>query len=176
MNKPDGEAQTRELFGHLLPLEELALLLPKPAMLEIQGMDSVALETGGPGWLLGTAGWREQRLPVVSIEAMLGQQLPARSRRSRLAVVNSLGTHLENGLFMVVIQGYPHLTALSPDILRSVPLLPQDEDVVLSRVRLANTEAVIPDLEAIERRLSEALAGIDQAAEAGADWSPSPPA
>lgn len=172
MSTPARKTSPRELFGHLLSLEEMALLLPRPAMLEIQGMDAVALETGGPGWLLGTARWREQRLPVMSIEAMMGRQLPARSRRSRLAVVNSLGTHLENGLFMVVIQGYPHLTALSPDILRSVPLLPQDEDVVLSRVRLANTEAVIPDLEAIERRLSEALAGIDQAGEAATDWSP----
>lgn len=172
MNKPGDEAQTRELFGHLLPLEGLALLLPKPAMLEIQGMDSVALETSGPDWFLGTAGWREQRLPVVSVEAMMGERLPARSRRSRLAVVNSLGTHLENGLFMVVIQGFPHLTALSPEILQSVPLLPQDDGVALSRVRLATTEAIIPDLEQIERRLSEALASVEQAAEAGADWEP----
>lgn len=174
MKANGGETQSRELFGHLLPLQDTALLLPKAAVLEIQGMDAVALEANGPAWLLGTAQWHAQSLPVISIEALVGQQPPTRSRRTRLAVINSLGSHLENGLFMVVIQGYPHLTALAPDILEHRPQLPHDDGVILSRVRLANTEAVIPDLEAIEERLSEALAGVDRTAEAGSDWQPRP--
>lgn len=164
MKASGKDAHPRELFGHLLPLQDGALLLPKAAVLEVQGMDSVALEANGPAWLLGTAEWRAQRLPVISIEALAGQPPPARSRRSRLAVINSLGSHLENGLFMVVIQGYPHLTGLVPEILQHRPDLPQDDGVALSRLRLANTEAVIPDLESIEQSLSEALAGLDQSA------------
>lgn len=163
--KADGEeAQSRELFGHLLPLQDEALLLPKAAVLEVRGMDAVSLEANGPEWLLGTVDWRSQSLPVISIEALTGRSLPVRTRRSRLVAINSFGTHLENGLFMVVIQGYPHLTALVPHIFQRLPERPQDEGVVLSRAQVANLEVIIPDLEEIERRLSEALAGLDQSA------------
>lgn len=164
-------AQPRELFGHLLPLGDGALLLPKPAVLEVRGMDDVALETSGPDWFLGTADWDSRQLPVISMEVLSGQSPPARTQRSRLAVINSFGSHLKNGLFMVVIQGYPHLTALIPDIFKPLPVAPEDEGVILSRARVANIEIVIPDLEGIERRLSEAL----DTAEATTDWEPSPP-
>jgi len=171
----DADTQPRELFGHLLPLQGVSLLLPKPAVLEVLGLDSVALDTDGPNWLLGFSEWHGRRLPAISIEALAGESLPTRSRRSRLVVINSLGTHLENGLFAVVIQGYPHLTGLNPAALQRRPDLPQDADVALSRVRLANTEAIIPDLEAIEARLAEVVATVDQAAEAAGDWEPRPP-
>lgn len=174
MSEGGEQQRPSELFGHLLPLQDVSLLLPKQAVVEIQGMDSVTVETGGPNWLLGFARWREQRLPVISIEALAGGSLPARSRRTRLAVINSLGSHLENGLFMVVIQGYPHLTALNPVALQRRPDLPQDEHVALARVLLATTEAIIPDLESIEARLSEAMVGLGDAATAATDWEPRP--
>lgn len=166
-------AQTqRELYAQLLPLQGISLLLPKLAVLEIQGMDAVSVETGGPAWLLGFGEWRSGKLPVVSLEAMAGQSLPARSRRSRLAVINSLGTHLDNGLFMILTQGYPHLTALTPAVLERQPDAPQDAGIALSRVRLANTDALIPDLEHIEQSLAEAIAGIDAGAMAATAWEP----
>lgn len=168
------ERDARELFGHLLPLQGVSLLLPKRAVVEIQGMDSVALEAGGPSWLLGFAEWRGRRLPVISIEAMAGGSPPPRSRRSRLAVINSLGSRLDGGLFLVTIQGYPHLTALGPTVLERLPDQPRDAEVALCRVRLASTEALIPDLETIEARLSEAIAGLDESAEASTAWQPRP--
>jgi chemosensory pili system protein ChpC len=174
MSKAGQEQDRRELFGHLLPLQGVSLLLPKQAVVEIQGVDSVALEAGGPNWLLGFAERRGRRLPVVSIEAMAGAPPPPRSRRSRLAVIHSLGSHLDGGLFLVAIQGYPHLTAINPAVLERLPDQARDAEVALCRVRLATTEALIPDLETIEARLSEALTGLDQTAEASTAWEPRP--
>lgn len=163
----------RELYGQLLPLHGVAMILPKIAVLEIQGMDGVRLATDGPAWLLGFGAWRERDLPVVSLEAMAGAGLPARTRRSRVAVLNSLGTSLETGLFMIVTQGYPQLTALNAAALQRIPDVDRDAEVALSRVRLANTEAIIPDLESIESRIQEAVARMaPAAADDGWQWQP----
>lgn len=165
-----------ELFAQLLPLQGgNILLLPKAAVLEVQAMDAVSLHTDGPSWLLGFAAWRDNRLPVVSLEALAGGAAPARSRRSRLVVINSLGTHLGNGLFIVVTQGYPQLTVLNSRALAPRPLQPEDKDIALARVRLANTEALIPDLEALERRIAQAVAAAGNDAAAAAPWAPRAP-
>ncbi|MEQ8798371.1 MAG: chemotaxis protein CheW [Salinisphaeraceae bacterium] len=162
----------RVLYGQLMPLASGWLLLPKAGLAEVLGMESVALETEGPAWLLGFGEWRDQRLPVLSLEALWGEPMPTRTRRTRVAVINSLGTHLDAGLFMIVLQGKPQLTLLNPAALRPAPAREDDSEVILSRTRLANTDAVIPDLEAIERRLADAVAGVEDRQLAAADWEP----
>lgn len=162
----------RVLYGQLMPLASTWLLLPKAGLAEVLGMEAVALETEGPAWLLGFADWREQRLPVLSLEALLGEPMPARTRRTRVAVIKSLGMHLDAGLFMIVLQGKPQLTLLNPAALRPAPVREDDGEVILARTRLANTEAVIPDLEAIERRLAEAVAEVEDQHLAATDWEP----
>jgi len=161
-----------EVYGQLIPLQEHFLIVPKAAVLEVLGMEAVGVETAGPAWLLGMGEWHGKNLPVISLEAMAGATLPVRTRRTRVVVINGFGGHLENGLFMLLAQGYPHLTALNAAALVSQPKRPEDEDIALSRVRLASTQAVIPDLENIELRVSAALRQIGASAFAGQDWEP----
>lgn len=160
-----------EVYGQLLPLDGKFLILPKAAVLEVLGMEAASVETGGPGWLVGMAGWHGKRLPVISYEAMAGDSLPARSRRTRLVVINGFGGHLENDLFMILAQGYPHLTALNAAAMVSQIRKPEDAGIALSRVRLASTQAIIPDLENIALRIASALsqAGGD---DLNSDWEP----
>lgn len=162
----------RELYGQLLPLQDDAVLLPRVAVLEIQGMDTVRVSTSGPGWLLGFAAWHSDTLPVVSLEAMAGSGVPSRSRRSRLTVLSGLGSQPGTDRFTIVTQGYPQLVPLNPQVLHRQPPRSEDAGVALTRVRLANTEALIPDLECIERGISEALRTVADGAAAAADWEP----
>jgi chemosensory pili system protein ChpC len=163
-------SRTADLFGQIIPLDADAMLLPNAAVVEVRNMDDISVRSEPPGWLLGSIRWREHDVPVVSLEGVLGRAVPARSRRSRLVVVNSLGTHLDHGLLAFVVQGYPHLTALNRSALQSVAREARDPDaLVLARVRVANTLAVIPDLEAIEARTAEIL----PAAAAETPWEPS---
>ncbi len=126
------------------------------------------MRTEPPGWLLGFINWREYDLPVIALEGMMGRTLPLRSRRTRLLIINSVGVELNAGLLAVVCQGYPHLTSLNRSALQPVALEPRDpEALVLSRVRVANSLAFIPDLDAIEGRVAQVL----RVAEAPAqDW------
>jgi chemosensory pili system protein ChpC len=159
-----------ESYGQLIPLDGDSLLLPNAAVIEVRGLEGMRMRSEPPGWLLGFAGWRDHELPVVSLEGLMGRPLPLRSRRTRLLVINSIGTGLNAGLLALVCQGYPHLTALNRSALQSVPLEARDpDDLVLTRVRVANTQAIIPDLYALEAKVAEILRVEESPA---TDWQP----
>lgn len=145
-----------EIHGQLIPLEDDRLLLPNTAIVEVLGMDDIEVSTDGPSWLLGHLNWRMSRIPVISVEGLFGRVIPARIRRSRLVIINTFGRALEQGFFAVVSQGHPHLTtlnkvALQPDDLGDEPAA----DLLLAKLKIANTTALIPDLEAFEQRLAQ---------------------
>ncbi len=151
-------AQREESYGQLVPLDGDALLLPNAAVIEVRGIEGLRMRTEPPGWLLGTVDWREHELPVLSLEGLFGRALPTRSRRSRLLVINSVGAGVNNGLLALLCQGYPHLTALNRSALQPLALQANDPDeFVLARVRVANTQAIIPDLAAVEAKVAQAL-------------------
>jgi chemosensory pili system protein ChpC len=172
MATPNTPAKSEEAFGQIVPLDGDALLLPNHAVVEVLGLDEVQLRTDPPAWLLGFVQWRDHELPVISLEGLMGRKMPARSRRTRLLVVNSVGVGLNAGLFALVCQGYPHLATLNRTALQPVKLESRDPDaLVLARVRVANALAIIPDLDAVEARLVDMLP-IVTAGAAAADWQP----
>lgn len=149
--------QSEELNCALISLADNAgrLLLPKSAVLEVVGMAALDFQPTGPNWLLGYVEWNEHQIPALSFEALCGQSMPARSRRSRLIVINSVGVHMENGLYAVLSQGHPHLAMLGEYALEHET--DKHESVELCKVRIGNTHAVIPDLEAIELHYVDAM-------------------
>ena len=152
-----GATRTEEAYGQIIPLEGDALLLPNAAVVEVRSLEGLRMRMDPPGWFLGEIPWREYELPVIALEGLMGRPIPARSRRTRLLVINSTGAALTSGLFALLCQGYPHLAALNRTALQPVALEARDPDaLVLSRVRVANTVAFIPDLDAIEAKVAEA--------------------
>lgn len=150
-------AQKNEIDSVLIALADDGgrLLLPKNAVAEVLGMEALSFQANGPVWLLGLVDWQGHRLPAISFEALCGRAMPVRSRRARLVVINSLGVHLENGLFAVLSQGHPHLATLAEHALQ--PEIGDQASAELCRLRMGNTRAVIPDLEIIELQLTDAL-------------------
>lgn len=162
-------AKREESYGQIIPMDGDALLLPNSAIIEVTGIEGLQMRTEPPGWFLGSITWREQELPVISLEGLMGRKMPMRSRRTRLLIINSVGTSLNTGLLALVCQGYPHLTALNRSALQPVALEGRDpEEFVLSRVRVANTLAVIPDLDAVEAKVAQVTGAPETAA--AEDW------
>ena len=84
---------------------------------------------------------------------------------SRVAVIKALGGNPRMPYIALVTQGFPRLTTLSADIIvpsRDGESLPA---VVREQVMVRDDSAVIPDLEALELEVAEAL---DMAAKASA--------
>ncbi|MGH8432363.1 MAG: chemotaxis protein CheW, partial [Solimonas sp.] len=141
-----------QIYAVLMAMEGDTLLLPNAAVAEVVARDALLPpEEGAPTWLAGYCDWNNQHVPVVSFEGINGATQGAQSRRARVVVLNSFGTHLPSGLLAVISQGYPHLVTLNRAAVKPMALRPTDRaDLVLCRVRIASQEAAIPDLATIE--------------------------
>lgn len=151
-------AAREELYAVLVSLAGDTLLLPNAAVAEVVTPDRmVPAPDGAPPWLAGTVPYNNRPLPVVQFEMLNGGGRPERTRRTRLAVVHAISDRVRAGHYAIVCQGYPHLVTLNRTALRKEPLVSTDQEgVVLARVSIANTSALIPNLEAIEAQLAQA--------------------
>jgi chemosensory pili system protein ChpC len=156
-------AQRQEVDSVLLPLAEDRVLLPKVAVAEVYSLDAMSFRAEAPNWWLGFLPWHGHQVPVISFEALSGRELPAHTKRARVVVINSLGSYLETGLFAILAQGHPHLASLGGQAVQ--PDGEPSSAVELSRLRVGNTRPVIPDLEAIEFQIMDALKSQDPATE-----------
>lgn len=155
-NPREGDRPPQEVYSLFIPIEGELLLLPDVAVVESSGIDLVRVRADGPAWLLGVLPWQEREIPVVSFEGLCGLPVPARTRRTRVAIVNSPGRFLDTGLFALVIQGHPQLIALTEAAVQPAALRDTDAaQFLLARVNVGNRQAVIPDLEAIETLVAD---------------------
>ena len=134
-----------EIYAVLIALEGDTLLLPNAVVSEV--LPASVLEGVAQGALLGRRTWNNRVLQVLSFEALNNGRAPAESRRARSVVFHSPGT----ASYALLAQGYPHLVTLNRSALTPMPWRDTDApSAVLARVRIANTEALIPNLEALE--------------------------
>lgn len=147
-----------QIYAVLMSVHEDTLLLPNAAVAEVLARDALQVEEGPrPDWLIGYCDWNNRRVPVVRFERLNRSADGGDPRRERLVVLNSLGRHLPSGHLAILTQGYPHLVTLNRTAVRAAPLREGDRDeLVLARVRIANQEALIPDLEQIEAEVAHA--------------------
>ncbi len=146
-----------QVHAVLISVHDDTLLLPNAAVAEVLGRDALRPREGGPDWLLGDCDWNNRKVPVVRFERLNGGSGQGDPRRERVVVLHSLGRHLQGGYLAVVALGHPHLVTLSRAALRPTGLDGSDrDDLVLSRVRIANQVALIPDLDTVEAEISRA--------------------
>ncbi|WP_445360688.1 chemotaxis protein CheW [Microbulbifer sp. EKSA005] len=139
----------QEVSSLLLPLEQGQLLVPVDSLSEVVAMQTPMAVQDVPEWYLGDLIWREQRLPVVSFEVMRGGALGAVAEEGRIAVLSTGNPDGELPYFALLLRGTPRLVRVTSEelALREQPLSPGE----LMHVALSGEEAVIPDLQGLER-------------------------
>ncbi len=147
-----------ELYTVLVSLGTDTLLLPNVAVQEVVGADR-RIEppaAGAPAWYGGRVAHQNLSVPIVRFEVLNGGTQTGEGKRTRLAIVHAVTDRLRTGLYAIVCQGYPHLVTLNRAALKLEPRLDRDrQNFVLTRVSIANTSALIPNLEAIEQQLAQ---------------------
>ena len=145
-----------ELYSLMIPVMDAQLILPRTCVAEVITWRQPDVAPNTPGWYLGTVEWNERSIPVVSIEVACGKPLPPTGNRSRIVVCVGLTGKLDGGYFGMVTQGFPQLVRLSPDLVKPDPNQPSFGDQpILCQVRMINESPLIPDVEKIERMISE---------------------
>jgi chemosensory pili system protein ChpC len=145
-----------DVYAVLVSLVSDTLLLPNAAVAEVISAERMdPPPPGAPAWFAGKATYNNRQLSVVRFEIMNGSGAASDTKRTRLAVLQPLTGQLRTGQYAIVCQGYPHLVTLNRQALKKEERVStDDEELVLTRVSIANTNALIPNLEKIEQLLA----------------------
>ena len=138
-----------------IPLREMNLLLPNVAVAEIGSYRAPEVLADMPEWLLGMVKWREQSIPVISLEAVCGLSVPSNPVFSRLMIVNSVSPDSAVKYYAIVTAGLPGLIQFGDETADEV--VEYEGDSLKCVVRIGNEEAVIPDLEYLQHLLEQQL-------------------
>ena len=144
------------LNGLIVPLSGQPLLLPNVAVAELVGYRLSQPAVKGPDWFLGWSTWRDQKVPLIDPERLLGQPSGQPGDAApRTLVLNALGGRKGLNFIGLRIWGIPR----SRKVLRGeIEPAGEGADYVSQPVRLADeaTIMLIPDLLSIEQALADA--------------------
>lgn len=139
-----------------IPTANSNLLIPNAAIAEItNNVDPNPLKGRKkvPEWLLGTFEWREQIVPLISLEAMNGEQIPVPTINTRIAVLKAHKKMTKMPYMAIITQKIPKLITVHDEGIE-----PLGEDQELKKIEVAHVlasgePAVIPDLDEIEKQV-----------------------
>jgi chemosensory pili system protein ChpC len=153
----EGTATYTELRGVLLPLKGAQLLLPSASISEIVGYHEPDAVAGAPQWLLGLLPWHQQKVPLISFETLVEKGAAEIGHGARVAICKTLGGNPERPFLGIVLSSMPQLVRVTEEVI--APLSEEEElgSVVLRQVVVNNRAAWIPDLNALEWVVQEAL-------------------
>lgn len=147
-----------EIRGLLLPLNEHPLLVPNAAVAEIIDFHRLVSVPDAPEWVAGVTEWRRRKLPVVRFERLLGEEVVA-SQRQRIVVCHTLNPEAKRPFVGIAASAIPRLTRVREEILVGEVLPDQWEGLPLcAALRIDGQSALIPDLPALEERLTQVAA------------------
>ncbi|MCG8018362.1 MAG: chemotaxis protein CheW [Candidatus Thiodiazotropha sp. 'RUGA'] len=150
-----SQAVVKEVRSVLIPLHERQILLPNATVAEVMGYQQP--EYAGdelPEWFLGHLAWRGVMIPVVSYEGLLGEPVVEPGYRGRILILNALGEHDRISHIGMAVHAIPSLVRVSADNVVPVnPQLDEPQPLIRQQVELDMSQAVIPDMDEIERQV-----------------------
>lgn len=138
----------------LIPLQDHFLLLPNPAIAEVFPMTKIEPVTNKPNYWLGHCQWRENTLPVIDLESMIGNKSSDTDTANKLCVLNGINTQAQLAFYAVPCYGAPQLITLNEDALQQIPDT-EDSDFLYCQIKIGNQIALIPHLDNIEANLKQ---------------------
>lgn len=133
-----------------LPVSKSQLLLPNVSVAEVVAYQPPTTVTDRPDYFLGMVPWRGINIPLLSYELANGVEASPRSQSARIAVINSIGKdHDRLPFYAVLTQGIPRLVKVSDEIINEQKRKAGKADKAV--VKVDGEEAIIPDLEYLER-------------------------
>lgn len=150
-----GEDTLEELRVRTLAMSlyGFTILLPNTLVAEVTEVASVETAANTPDWLSGFVNWRGRNVPLVSYERLLGQDTIERHDGSRMVVLNTLNGNPQLPFIAMEIQGLPHMSLLSHDMVEYEDNDKAGEPVVLSSLRVEGDSVLVPNIDVIERML-----------------------
>ena len=151
-----------------LPLVGEQLLVPNAVVEEVFAAGDIRPAVDGPDWLIGSLVWRGGVLPLVCMEAAIGGERPASGARSKVVVMKALTASEGLSNYAVLVQGIPHQVLATGDTVTRDPQANGARPFVAADLLTEGGQALVPDLDAVERAL---IGAADSWRSAGSDES-----
>ena len=155
----------QDIRGVLIQVEGARLLLPNATIAEVLSFAEPEPVADAPDWLLGRIRWRGWQLPLASFSRLAGIADEAGGLGSKVVVLKALGGDARLPYLALLTKGFPRLVTVSQDALVADAGEGDTEDGttamplgVLMRVVLNNEPALVPDVDAVEAAIRDALA------------------
>lgn len=146
-----------ELRGVLVQTGTDRVLLPNATVAEVLARVPVSAIDGAPAWLPGTIDWHGWQVPLVAVPNLAGGERDRVLPTSKMVVLKTLTGGEAMPYMALLTQSFPRLVSVPRDGLladASEEALPAG---VQMRVLLGEESAMLPDLEAIESQVAQAL-------------------
>lgn len=137
-----------------IPLHDETALLPNAAIAEVIGFKDPTPIDDGPDWFLGYIEWRDKKVPLISFEAVSGNKVHTPKKNSRIAILNTLNGNAQIPYVGILTQGIPSLAIVQEQGLEDKGAVDEGRQTVSAFVELGGVEAIIPNIDEIEQRLS----------------------
>ena len=138
-----------------IPLHQKSALLPNAAVAEVIAYNEPDMVADGPQWLLGNLQWRDRKVPLVSLEALTGDDVLEKSG-PRIAVLNTLNSNPKVPYIAILLQGIPSLTLIQPkNISWDDDKQAIENNSIAGYVKLEEGTAIIPDIDNLESRIEK---------------------
>lgn len=147
--KPPAPALPTEVPSLMVPTTGRPLLVPNLAVAEIVPFERPYPEEGHPNWHLGFISWRGQKVPVISLMQLRGEDEDV-PQDARIAVFNGLAGSLP--FYGIISHGIPRLVRVRQQDLESTDGMytPYDD----AFVAVGGELAIIPNLPQIESTIA----------------------
>ncbi len=151
-----GKANTSQDPGQAVrclavPLHGDFLLSPHTAVAEVTQFKTPEPVPHAPNWLMGLMRWRGIDVPLVTFERFAGGDPNTASTPERVVIFNTLNGNPHLPFVALAARGIPRLAVVAPDELHTLDKAAQDGPLVLRRVKLNDSEFIIPDFDALEQ-------------------------
>lgn len=155
-----------KLQALIVPLRSMNLVVPQVLVAEILPFPHVS-EVGALPWFQGMFEWREQTIPLISIERFCHPDEEGRSasRSRRVAVLNALGEADGVAQYGIEIGSIPHPVRLGEAEVKSMEGATKPCEMLAQHVHAAGVRVAVPNFSAVENRVGQALQQLKNVAE-----------
>jgi chemosensory pili system protein ChpC len=151
-------APADELYSLLIPLSQERLIVPRACVAEVVRYAPLQAEESAPRWFRGHIAWNGRRVPVISFEELAGLTPAEPGGRTRVAILAAIGGRLSSGCFGVLTEGFPQLVRVNREVVQPATRQAWPENgPVICQIRMISEYPLIPDLEAIEDLIEDAI-------------------
>lgn len=151
-----------QLRGVIVQTGAGQLLLPNSVITEVLSFSDPDAVEGAPEWLLGLIRWRGWQVPLLDFARLAGVQARAAQAqgggRRRVIVIKALGGNPRMPYMALLADGFPRLVTVKAETL-DAPADALDTGACIRAIATLNDEeAIIPDLDQVEAKLTQLAA------------------